>query len=316
MSESNPPTTPWRRRLPIVVGILLALVFLAPLCAFQVRTTQVAIKRTLGRSGRTPIGPGLHWKWPWPIQKVTKYNTVLHVLKRKSEESYTADGNNLVISLFALWRIADPVLFMERVGSVDEAQRVLDALISDSRGAVVARHPLSHLVSTDEQQLQFAAIENEIQKGVDTQAKSSGISVEMIGIEQLALPEEITKNVFARMRAERAYSAEQIRLQGEEEAAQITAAARLKSEQAIAAAEAEAKRTRGQGKAAAARAYLAFKADPEFALFLRKLESLQELTKSKTTIIIDRDIIPFDLLDGLHIPEVKDQAGGAKREPR
>ena len=300
MSQPNTPTpapSGLAARLPLLVGLFFALLFLLPLCSYQVRSTQVAIIRTFGRFDPTPINAGLHFKWPWPVQKVSKFDTFLHILRNKFEETYTADGNTVVVALFTAWRIERPAAFLESVGTLEEAERLLTGLLSTERGAVIARHPLRHLVSTQADELRFTEIEGEMLSRVQAVALDKyGIHVETIGIEQLALDEKIVPNVFARMQEERTFTANQIRFKGQEEADRLRAAANEKRDIMLAAAEADARRTRGEGDLAAAKAFEEFKKDVEFALFLRKLEALTELTKSRTTLILDREVLPFDLL--------------------
>ena len=62
-------------------------------------------------------------------------------------------------------------------------------------------------------------------------------------------------------------------------------------------AEAKAKTIRAEGDAEAARHYEVFKANPELAAFLRKLDSLRRIMKSRTTLVLDTGAAPFDLLN-------------------
>lgn len=289
-----------RRWLSLAIGVLFAVVFLLPLCTYQVRYQQVAIVSTLGKAAKTPVGPGLHAKLPWPIQKVTRFDQYLHVLRGKFEETPTKDQNLLVMNLFLAWRIDDPAAFMVNLGTVEDAERVLSGQLSTSRRAVLSRHPLTDLITTDAAAQKFGAIEQEILDDLRAQhsQKSYGLQIVAVGIEQLALPENITRSVFDRMREERNYTANGIRLKAAELAAETRATANEERDKILARAEGEAKRTRGEGDMAAAKAYQEFQKDPDFALFLRKLESLSDITKNRTTIVIDRDVLPFDLLGG------------------
>ena len=83
-----------------------------------------------------------------------------------------------------------------------------------------------------------------------------------------------------------------IRANGRKERGQIEATAREK-----------AKRIRSEGDLAAAEAYKVFEKDREFAIFLRELESLEQLMSKETTLIIDRDSKPFSLLKGDFLKE-------------
>ena len=83
---------------------------------------------------------------------------------------------------------------------------------------------------------------------------------------------------------------------GNTEAQKIRIAADAKSRTIITNAEAEAKEIRAKGDAEAAQYYAVFKQNPELAVFLRKLDSLRKIMKTKTTLVLDTDAAPFDLL--------------------
>ena len=48
--------------------------------------------------------------------------------------------------------------------------------------------------------------------------------------------------------------------------------------------------------AAAAAYYSVFSQDPELAVFLRKLESMKRLMGKRTTLVLDTNSAPFDIL--------------------
>ena len=75
------------------------------------------------------------------------------------------------------------------------------------------------------------------------------------------------------------------------------------SQELIVAAEARAKIKRGEGDFEAARYYAMLEDDPELAMLLRDLESLEEILKDRTTFIVPTDKKPFSLLQGM--PELK-----------
>ncbi len=130
-----------------------------------------------------------------------------------------------------------------------------------------------------------------------------GIEIVALGIKQLKVSEEVSKEVFERMRAERTRRAEVITSRGKGEAIKIETDAKSKANELITAAEARATAIRGKGDAEAAKHYERLKADPELAMLLRDIEALQKILESRTTFVTPTDIRPFDLLKGL--PELK-----------
>ncbi|MEA2013040.1 MAG: protease modulator HflC [Verrucomicrobiota bacterium] len=280
-----------------VTGLIFLLFFIFMTCSYQVRTTEIAITTIFGKTTETIAKPGFHWKIPWPIEKIYKYDARIQIFEGRFEETYTQDSRNLILSMFAGWKIIDPVLFLERVGSIKEAGRILEGLIRSAKNAVLSQHPVSHLISTDKKEVRFALIEDEIIKQVaKTTETQYGIAVETLGIKRIGLPESISGNVFERMRKERERIASRYRAEGERKAAEIIAKADKEKNKIISDAESKAKSIRGQGDSKAAEHYAIFKKDTEFALFLRKLEALESTLKTKSTIILDRDTPPYNLL--------------------
>ncbi len=105
------------------------------------------------------------------------------------------------------------------------------------------------------------------------------------------------------MKAERIRRAAAIISQGSVEADKIRTDADRKSQELLAAAEARAKVIRGKGDYEAARYYKMLDADPELAMLLRDLESLEVMLKDRTTYIVPTDTQPFKLLQGM--PDLK-----------
>lgn len=288
-----------RNAFTLVIGLVLLLIFVALLFVFQVRTTEVAVVTTFGRPVRNIDQPNLYLKWPWPIQKVYKFDKRIHNFESAAEQVLTADGQNLLITLYVGWNISDPKLFFPRFGGSDKkAQDSLEGLVRNAFSGVVGRHPFSHLVSAEPQQLKFVDIENEILQRIQSDARRNnyGIDVQFLGIKKLNLPESVTKLVFERMQSERQVRVSEIQSRGESDAAQIRSAADLESAKLIADAEAEATRTRGLGDREAAKSFEVFKQEPDLANFLNGLNGLETFLKERATLVLDLETPPLNIL--------------------
>ena len=112
----------------------------------------------------------------------------------------------------------------------------------------------------------------------------------------------ITKNGY---RAERNRRTEATIAQGRAEAMRIKTDADSKRIELLAAAEARAKAIRGQGDAEAAEYYKMLDADPDLAIFLRKIEVLKKILEKRATIVLSADTEPLDLLRGVPALEPK-----------
>jgi membrane protease subunit HflC len=289
--------------LNLVIGSLLLMLFLVLLFLFQVRQTEVAVVTTFGKATRPITEPGLYFKWPWPIQKVTKFDRRLQGLEGKFEETLTDDERNLLIMVFAAWRIADPALFYSRFnGSIPVAERSLENIIRTAKNAIVGRHPFADFISVTPGGLKFDQIEEEILRAIQQDAAPQGIEVQIARIKRIGIPESVTEKVFDRMRAERTKEVERLRAQGQEEAIKIRSAADLERDKLLAAAEAQARRIRGEGDAEAAQSFAVFRQNTNLAILILKLNALESALKERATLILDPRTAPFDLLLGDSLP--------------
>jgi len=287
--------------LNMAVGAVLIVIFALLLFLFQVRTSEVAVVTTFGKPTRQITEPGLYAKAPWPIQKVHKLDKRIQNFESKFDEAFTPDGYNLLVAVYAGWRISEPATFFPKFagGSVTEAERALQEIIRDAKSAVVGQHPFNHFISVNAQELQFAEIEKEILQRVQArlQTNNYGIDVAFLGIKKLGLPESVTDEVFQRMSAERQVLVSKIESEGNARASNIRAEADRTAAKLVSDAEAEALRIRGEAESKAAEALQTMNQEPELANFLLRLTGLEMFLKERTTLILDQNTSPLDLLN-------------------
>ena len=289
------------KRNPIIfaTGSLLLLLFVLLLFVFQVRKTEVAVVTTFGKATRPITEPGPYWKWPWPVQKVYKFDQRTHVSEGKFEQVLTSDGYSLLISVYVGWKISQPDLFFPRfAGSTNRAEESLEGIVRNAYSGIVGKHPFSHFISTDEKNLKFGEIEQEMLARVQSDAKANnyGIDITFLGIRRLGLPESVTKLVFERMESEREVQVSRIKSDGERQASDIRERANYESSKLLTDAEAQAQKILGEGEKEAARSFEVFKQEPNLAIFLLKLKALEQFLQNRTTLILDQNTSPLDLL--------------------
>src|SRR5205809_4187873 len=134
-----------RNLLTLMIGALLIIVFCLLLFVFQVRQSEVAVVTTFGKPTRPITDPGAHLKWPWPIQKVYKFDQRVQNFEDKLTEGLTQDSFNLLTSVYVGWKITEPKAFFPKFasGSIPEAEKVLEGLLRSAKSAVIGKHPLS-----------------------------------------------------------------------------------------------------------------------------------------------------------------------------
>jgi membrane protease subunit HflC len=129
-----------------------------------------------------------------------------------------------------------------------------------------------------------------VHKQCDEKARGYGIEVIDVRIKRAALPGEVARSVYARMRAERERIAKKYRSEGEEEAVKIRAITDKERTILLAESYREAEKLKGEGDAGAIKIYAdAFERDPEFYGFVRTLEAYGQSLKKDTTVVLPSD---------------------------
>ena len=103
-----------------------------------------------GRPLRIASRPGLHWKLPWPIDQASLLDMRRRVYETGHTEMLTRDKKNIIARTFVVWRIGDPLTFIQAIGLDGGAETKLDGLLTNAAIGTLGGHDLSALVSTIE----------------------------------------------------------------------------------------------------------------------------------------------------------------------
>jgi len=295
-----------RHLFTIFVAVVIGLSLLLYLFTYQVRSNEVAIVLRFGKPVKLPEA-GIHLRWPWPIDEVRRFDNRLHVEEGRFEETLTRDQYNVIASVCIGWRIAPEGMdqFNKNFGGgaepIADGWSKLESIVRDRVHVAMGRHDLTDFVTVREDSRSYDhpgydKLESEI---VETTRKNAldtyGIDVVLLKVKRLELPKSVTQKVYARMKEDRERESTDIREKGTARAKVIREEARSNKNQIIARANAAAERIRGAGDAEAAQYYEVLKANPELAIYLRKIRALREVTRTGTTVIVDTTTPPFDL---------------------
>jgi len=284
----------------VLLFVILALVF----TMFQVRETESALVMTFGKATRQITEPGLYFKWPPPIEMVQKFDSRSRGLVAEIGETPTKGAVPIIVNTFVVWRVAEPLAFFNAVGTVSEAENKLLTQISDTQNKVIGRHDFSEFVNSDPAKIKLDEIEKEMLAEIQKAVRSDyGIEIKTIGIRQLKISEDVSKDVFERMRAERNRRTEATIAEGNAASKKIVTDALSMQTELLAAAEARAKAIRAQGDAEAAQYYKLLEQDPQLAMFLRDIDALKKILEQRATVVISADTEPFKLLR--QMPDLK-----------
>jgi membrane protease subunit HflC len=301
--------------LIIVVVFAAIAAFFISASVYTIDEAEQAIVVQLGAPIGDPITtPGLHFKKPF-VQEVRRFDKRLISWDGDPNQIPTRGEQFISVDTTARWRIADPLLFLQRVQNERGAtMRLNDSLDSVVRDHISATDLVEIVRSKDwqvsKEDLERAQVTGQGDEAILLQKVSTGreelvrsilasarklvpeygIELVDIRIKRVDYVEAVQQRVFERMIAERQRIAEQFRSEGQGRAAEIDGDTQKQLSQVRSEAQRQGELIRGEADAEATRIYNdAFNADPEFFGFFRTLESYSRSIGPKTTIMLGAD---------------------------
>jgi len=270
-------------RNSIFIG-LAAAIALVSMSMFTVNMTQSAVVLEFQAPKETITEPGLYFKIPF-VQKVTFFSNQLLVNDSPPAEVITRDKKNLLVDSFSMWRIVDPLKFLETLRTSDSARSRLNNILYSELRVEIGTHDLIDIVTEKREKI----MEKVTAEG-NKKASAFGIQVAEVRIKRTDFPPEIANSIFNRMRTERERIAKEYRSEGKEEATKIRAKTDKERTILIAEAYAEEQVIRGEGDAKAIAIYAqAYKQDPKFYSFMRSMDAYRNSFNADTTILLNED---------------------------
>jgi len=287
--------------IAVIIGVVVVALLVLFSATFTVRYNEVAIRTTFGKitDRSVVVDPGLHLRLPIFIDKVHRLDTRLQVLESPLEEITTADGLQLVVRAFLLWRVdaesdQGPIRFYERYGSVDGATSLLEAQFRTAFTGGVSQYRFGDLIGPE---TQLEAAEERVRQTLLASIGQTGVEPVAVGISQVLFPPRTSRAVLERMKAGRDVVAQSENAKGTAEASRIRAEASTRAEKIRAFAVQRAEEIRAQGDLQSARYLEEMNRNPELAVFLIWLDTLRKSLGENTTFVVPTDQQPFHLLN-------------------
>ena len=267
----------------LIIGGVIAIVIISS-SMFTVHMTQNAVVLELSKPKEIITEPGLYFKLPF-IQKVRYFSKQLLDNDSNPTEVITKDKKNLLVDNFTMFRIVDPLTFLETVRGERNARARLDDIIYSELRVEIGTHDL-HDVVTETRDSIMAKVTEE----ANIKAAEYGIEVVEVRIKRADLPPEVANSIFNRMRTERERIAMEYRSEGKEEATKIRAETDKEKTILVAQAYKQEQIVRGEGDAQATKIYAdAYSKDQKFYTFMRSMEAYKKSLKTDTTLLMSED---------------------------
>ena len=267
----------------LIIGGVIAIVILSS-SMFTVHMTQNAVVLELSKPKEIITEPGLYFKIPF-LQKVRYFSKQLLDNDSNPTEVITKDKKNLLVDNFTMFKIVDPLKFLETVRGERSARARLDDIIYSELRVEIGTHDLHDVVTETRD-----SIMAKVTKEANIKAAEYGIEVVEVRIKRTDLPPEVANSIFNRMRTERERIAMEYRSEGKEEATKIRAETDKEKTILVAEAYKEEQIVRGEGDAMATKIYAdAFNKDQKFYTFMRSMEAYKKSLKTDTTLLMSED---------------------------
>jgi membrane protease subunit HflC len=293
----------------LLIGAALVLIALATISStfYTVSETEQVVITQFGEPIGKPItSPGLHVKIPF-AQDVNVFDKRWLEWNGNPNQVPTRDKKYIWVETYARWRIANPLLFFQRLRDERGAQSRLDDIIDGDTRNVIANHNLIEVVRVSNRVFERA---EDVEDVMETEAMRQvelgrhkltrlilerasavmpdyGIELVDVQIQRVNYIESVQQKVFERMISERKRIADRHRSEGQGKSAEI----RGKKERELKVIESEAYRKTqeimGRGDAEAAGIYAAaYDRDRELYRFVRTMDTYRATVDKQSWLML------------------------------
>lgn len=173
-----------RRALPFLAFALIAMYLLSGV--YVVEPGKVAIVQRFGRLAEASVQPGLHYRLPWPVDKVRQV-PVAAVQRADAPRSLMLTGDENLINVAATvhYRVREPTAF---AFNIDEPAELVSVAAEAALRQTVALRPVDALLTSDKWAIQEEA-QRLLQARLDT--ARAGLEVVAVQLIEASPPEEV-----------------------------------------------------------------------------------------------------------------------------
>ncbi|MCI6042403.1 protease modulator HflC [bacterium] len=231
---------------------------------------------------------GLSWKIPF-IQTETAISSKIQLSDLPASDVMTSDKKSMISDCFVLWRISDPVKFIQKLsGSEQNAESRISSNVYNALKNVISSLSQEEVISGRDGELA-----NLLTEKLGTNLESYGIKVEKIETKMLDLPDENKDAVYNRMISERNNIAASYTAQGEQKAQEIKNDTNEQVTVLLAQAQKQADTTIAEGEAEYMKILSSAYNDEskaDFYGFVRQLDAVKATLKDgENMIVLDKD---------------------------
>jgi modulator of FtsH protease HflC len=282
----------------IFQAIIIIIILAAYSSTYIIREGNIGVLMVLGKTHSVKKEPSLYVKWPWPISEIVIFDSRSHIFTGSEEQVLTKDQNTLIVKTHCVWKINNAETFMQSAVDEKNFNNHLNNLLRSKQNTHFGKINFQEIFNKDNNNNRSL---DKLEKDLTESLKESildqyGVEIVTAGFDKIRFPETVMEKVYSKMISDRQQESEALRAQGETEASNIRTKAKAKFDQEIAKIEGTVQEIIGQAEKESIEAYKVFAQNPDLAMGLKKIESLEKLLKNRSTIIIDPTVAPLDII--------------------
>ena len=279
-----------KKGIKLSIPVLIVILALLLSSGFFVTTHQneYTIVRQFGAVVKIVDEPGLTVKIPF-IQSTSTLPKTEMLYDLAVSDVITSDKKSMVADSFVLWRIDDPLRFIQTLsGNIGNAEYRIDTVVYNSLKTVISSMKQEEVISGRDGLLAQRIMDN-----VGNTFDNYGIKLLAIETKRIDLPDENKSAVYERMISERANIAASYTAEGAAEAKQIRNEADKSVSITLSQANAAAEKLKAEGEAEYMRILSEVYDTPEeadFYEFMRALDMAEKaLATGEKTLVVSAD---------------------------
>lgn len=281
----------------VVVTVILAIVLASSM--YTLKENEYGLVKQFGKVIEVKKDAGLYFKKPF-IQSVMRQPKDEQLYDLASSDVITSDKKSMIADCYVVWQIKNPLMYYQTLKSTTNAESRIDVLVYNSMKNVISATTQDEVIQGKDGTLSIKIMDDLNGKN---SADQYGISINLVEMKLLDLPEDNKDAVYKRMISERNKIAAQYTAEGESEAQQIKNDVDYQVRVILSNAQKESKSIIAEGEAEYMKIIQNAYNSPdrkEFYQFLRGLDATKASLPEGTMVIIDDE---YKIIDNLKLPE-------------
>ncbi len=271
----------------IITAVVVLLLIVSVSSAVVTKSNEYTLIKQFGRVDRVVSEAGLTFKIPF-IQQTEKLPKTIMLYDHDESDVITKDKKTMVIDNFILWKITDPLKFVQTLNTIPEAERRIETVVYNAIQSAVGTIDQTDIINGRGKSLSDGIVE-----AVQPAFEEYGIQIIDNEVKRLDLPEDNKESVYSRMISERNQIAAEYLATGNEEYQKIINETDKEVTIIVSSAKADAEQIRAEGEAEymkiLSEAYNS-PARQEFYELVRSLDALKTTMKgSNKTLFLPID---------------------------